>query len=329
MFRLVGQTTIGSVFINGLTEISFSSSWEDLTQIGKLIIPRNLKFQGKPIISEGPNSLFKRGDKVDVVAGYFPNQSTIFKGFVSDVKPTTPLSFKVEDNFWLLKQVTVTKTFRTTTLSDLLSYLLGELKASDTYISSGLSIDFKNTANLTLTNFRINKATIAEVFNKLREYGLFTFFRDETLYCGIAIVPELQTTHNISFERDVITDSLIYNKKDDQKIKLVAVSINLENEKTEVTVGDSEGEQRNAYYYNLSESDLKAIAEREIDRFKYEGYKGTFETFGEKIIKHGDIVNLSSKRYDYRNGKYLVKSVDTTVGIGGYRQIIQLDKKIQ
>ena len=144
------------------------------------------------------------------------------------------------------------------------------------------------------------------------------------------MVPALQSNIPISFQRDIVlgSDQLVYNRKDDQKIKLVAVSIDLDNNKTEVTVGDEQGEQRNAYYYNLSEADLKTVAEREIERFKYEGYKGNFTTFGEKIIKHGDIIELSDKRYPYRNGDYLVKVNNTSVGFGGYRQIITLDAKV-
>ena len=329
MFRLVGSVTIGSFKFEGLNNLSFTKSWEELTSQGTLNIPRNLQFQGKPIVSEGPNTLFKRGDKVTINAGYFPNQFDIFKGFVSDIKPTTPIEFKIEDYFWLLKQVTINKVFRSVNLSDLLSFMLGELKKSDVYINANVSLNFESKAELTLTNFRINRATIAEVFNKLREYGLYAFFREETLYCGLAAVPKLQKEVNIQFEELIISDTLIYNKKDDQKIKLVAVSINLQNEKTEVIVGDKEGEQRTFYYYNLSESDLKAIAERELERVKYEGYKGDFTTFGTTYVNHGDIINLTSTRYPYRNGKYLVKSNAVSVGFGGYRQVITLDQKIQ
>ena len=330
MYRLIASAQIGNFFLRGINSFSFMSSYEDLTEQGELIIPRNLKFQGEPVISEGGDSLFKRGDRVVVTAGYFPDEKEIFSGFVSDVKPTTPITFKVENNFWLLKQVTITKTFRTVNLSELLSFMLTELKNSEVYQNANIDISFSATAELTLTNFRINKATIAEVFNKLRDYGVFSFFRGDTLYSGIAVVPALQSNIPISFQRDIVlgSDQLVYNRKDDQKIKLVAVSIDLDNNKTEVTVGDEQGEQRNAYYYNLSEADLKTVAEREIERFKYEGYKGNFTTFGEKIINHGDIIELSDKRYPYRNGDYLVKVNNTSVGFGGYRQIITLDAKV-
>jgi len=330
MFRLIGNVQIGNFFLRGFNKFAFMQSWEDLTEQGELVIPRNLRFQGEPIINDTGDSLFKRGDKVSVTAGYFPDQKNIFNGFVSNVKPTTPISFTVENNFWLLKQVSITKSFRTVNLSELLSFMLGELQKSDLYQDTGVNINFEATAELTLPNFRINRATIAEVLNKLREYGIFSFFRGNTLYSGIAVVPELQTEHNITFSRDIVmgSDNLIYNKIDDRKIKLVAVSMGLDNQKTEVTVGDADGELRTFYYYNLSKTDLQAAAERELERVKYEGYTGTFTTFGEKIINHGDIINLVDKKYPYRNGKYLAKVNSTDIGFGGYRQTIELDAKV-
>jgi hypothetical protein len=325
MFRLVGSVEIGNFKMKALNSVNFDASYENFTVSGSLSIPKNLKLDNKSIIQEGPDSLFKRGDKVKVIAGYFPNQTTVFEGFVSEISPKTPINFKIEDNFWLLKQVTVKETFRKTSLGNLLSFLEGKVKKA--YPNS--NIKFETTAELSLTNFRINNASVSEVFDKLREYGLFTFFRENTLYCGIAVVPNIQKVHDIVFEKDVISDNLIYNKKDDQKIKLVAVSIDIDNKKIEVEVGDKDGELRTLYFYNLSEADLKTVAEREINRLKYEGFKGNFETFGEKIIHHGDIINLSSKRYPYKNGKYIVKSVNTEIGIGGYRQTVELDVKIK
>lgn len=330
MFRLIGNVQIGNFFLRGFNNFSYMESWEDLAKQGSLIIPRNLKFQGEPVIDSSGNSLFKRGDRVEVIAGYFPNQKNIFSGFVSDVKPTTPISFMVEDNFYLLKQITINKSFREINLSGLLSFLLEEVKKSEIYINSGKTFTFEATAELTLKNFRINRASISEVFNKLREYGVYSFFRGDGLYSGIAVVPALQKEINITFNRDIISgsDNLIYKKIDDQKIKVVAVSIDLDNNKTEIEVGDSDGEQRTFYYYNLNETDLKAAAERELERVKYEGYSGSFTTFGEKIINHGDIINLVDKKYPYRNGKYLAKVNSSSIGFGGYRQTIELDAKV-
>lgn len=325
MFRLVGNATIGNVFINGLNNITFSDNWEDLAKKGEMKIPNNLKLEGKPIITQGTDSLFKRGDKVSVVAGYFPNQIQIFNGFISDIKPTTPISFKIEDYFFLLKQISIKYTFRKVNLKNLLLFLESEFKKK----FPNESLIFKNTVDIELSNFRINNASISEVFDKLRDFGLFTFIRENTLYCGLAVIPSIQKTHDFYFERDIISDNLVYNKKDDQKIKLVAISINIQNEKIEVQVGDDDGEQRTLHFYNLSKKDLEGVANREIERYKYEGLKGNFETFGEKIVNHGDIVNLVSKKYPYKNGKYLVKNVDVSVGVDGYRQTITLDKKIQ
>jgi hypothetical protein len=73
---------------------------------------------------------------------------------------------------------------------------------------------------------------------------------------------------------------------------------------------------------------MKAIADEEIERLRYEGYRGTFTTFGAPRIEHGDVIDLRSDAYPERDGRYLVRAVTTTFGVGGFRQEVTLDSKI-
>ena len=135
--------------------------------------------------------------------------------------------------------------------------------------------------------------------------------------------------HEINMEEVVVdTSNLIYQRNDDQKIKVRAVSIYPDNTKKEVVVGDSDGGERTQYFYDVPESSLKTYAEQQLEKFKYTGWRGEFTTFVNPFIKHGDAVKLSSQKVPDANGTYLVKRVITESGMGGGRQTVELDIKI-
>jgi len=77
----------------------------------------------------------------------------------------------------------------------------------------------------------------------------------------------------------------------------------------------------------VSVSEAKKLLQRETERLRYTGYRGSFTTFGKPDIRHGDIVNLSDPIFPERSGKYLVKRVRTTFGMNGYRQEVELESK--
>jgi hypothetical protein len=107
---------------------------------------------------------------------------------------------------------------------------------------------------------------------------------------------------------------------------VVAVSIDDNNNRTTVEVGDKDGEQRTFNYYNLSKPDLETVANTELQKLKYNGYKGSFSTFGTPVVKHGDTVTLIDRLYPEREGTYSVKAVNTGFGTSGYRQTVFLDR---
>ena len=102
------------------------------------------------------------------------------------------------------------------------------------------------------------------------------------------------------------------------------------NTKLEAEAGDPDGDKRTFFTYNVTNlNDLKKIANREVDKFKYEGFKGGFTTFMEPAIKHGDRVNLINKKLPERNGVYQVDSVEGRLSTdGGGRQFVKLGPKI-
>lgn len=320
MKRLYSKITItsaesGSVTtLNFTNEISISSTWKKFVDTCEITIPKKITKGGQNVVV-GLSSLFRRGDKIKIELGYFPTLETYFEGYISRVNMDAPIKLFCENSSFLLKQSTVTKSYKSVTLKSLLSDVL----------PSGITFE---AVDAELGQFRLSNVTPLQILDELKKvYSLEGFFRDGVLYCGLAYVPKNSRVFNITKERNFVDNSLTWQNQEDIKIKLKAISMLPDNSKIEIEVGDVGGEQRTAHYFNLSEAELKASAERDIVKYRYTGFRGDFETFGNKKIEHGDIINLRSYKLPEQNGAYFVDGVETYFGMNGFRQRVKLGRK--
>jgi hypothetical protein len=315
MFRLSSEISISTFRFNQVVGVEVESSWDELTDVCRLTIPRKLNWRGKPLAWTN-QALMRRGDQVQVQLGYDDNNQVVFEGYLHKITADTPVLLECQDAAWRLKQSTITKAWRSVELTELLRAILpGELPFQAPTVELG--------------PFRISSASPAQVLAELRKtYFLKSFFRNGTLYCGLAYVPELQSTHIIRMERNVVSHSLEYMRKEDVAIKLKMVSMFPDGSRQEYETGDQDGEQRTMYYHSMSQAKMKALADQEIERLKYEGYRGEITIFGQPFVQHGDVVDLRDASYPERDGRYFVKTVVTAFGADGYRQTLTLDAKL-
>lgn len=317
MKRLNCEITIDDNVINFVTEVEINSSWKEFTDKAFIKIPKRITKNGEPVFI-GQNSLFKRGDKVTIKLGYFPNLETRFDGYIYNIHIDSPVVLECHDEFFKLKENTLTKSYAKVNLNTLLSDIAGEVEFTT------------NTATAELGQFRISNATPAQVIEELKKtYLLNAFIKGKKLQVGKQYVDELSKEVAITKEVQVINDDLTYQKEEDVKIRIKAVSMLPNNQKIEVEVGDVTGEVRTAFFYDLDQATLKETAERELPLFKYTGFRGAFTTFGEPFIEHGDIIEYKSLKFPEYTGKYFADSVKTTFGQGGFRQIVELGRKAE
>ena len=322
MKLLRSQITINGYYFDFVNEVEVNSSWDMVTDTAKIIIPKKLTFEGKPIVA-GLNSLFKRGDPVEINLGYGETLHNVFSGYISAIKPKLPIEITCDDQMYLLKKKLVTpKAYKSITLKNLLTELVGT------------TLPFETNFDLVMENFRIgSNLTVAQVLEDIRKYyGVVSFVREGKLYVGFAYLEKLRVEHKFDFQKNVVsTDDLEYRRLDDIKLKVKATSITTgdkKKKKIEIELGDPDGETRTLHYYNKTEEQLRQIAQQELVKLKYEGYFGSFEAFGEPFVQHSDVAVITNQKLPETEGKYLVKSVNRTFGQGGYRQKIQLDRKI-
>lgn len=309
-----------------VTELTIDSSWENLTDTATLVFPRKIRYKrnGEVIrnIVQGNNALFKRGDAFKADIGYGVQVAERFRGYVSNITPRNPLLFSFEDGMYLLKQEFINN-FSSPDIT--LDALLTNIMPS--------SFPFRTNANVNLGRIRITRSSVANVLRFLRDqYGIISYVRDGQLVSGVAYdtrnLNEL-TLHDINLENvGIDTSDLTFVRDDDQHIKVRAVSIFDDNTKIEVVVGDDNGAERTQYFYGVDRATLELYAEEQLEKFKYTGFEGSFTTFVNPYIQHGDAIRLQSDKIPDANGVYLVKRVVTRSGVLGGRQTVELDVKI-
>jgi hypothetical protein len=315
MLRLSSDIRIADYTFLAVESVEVESSWDMFTDTCKITFPRKANWRGKPI-AWNDDALVRRGDLVAVALGYDDENVKVFEGYVAGIDATIPVSINCQDEMWKLKQTTITKSWKEVDLKTLLSSIL----------PSGVPFD---APDIRLGHFRISNASIVQVLDELKKrFFLKSWFRAGKLYCGFAYVPALQSTHVVRFNRNVVENSLEYIRKEDVSIRLKMISILTDNSKVEYEAGAEDGEQRTLYYYDKKLSDLKTIADSEIDRLRYEGYRGSVTVFGQPTFQHGDVVDLRDDVYPERDGRYLVKKVVYSYGLNGFRQVLELDSKI-
>ena len=373
----------GSLFFDFVNEFEASDSWRDLTNKGKLILPKNLYYKDasnrmQPLHGTNINiggfglvPLFLRGDKVSIEAGYKYYNKTgrevldteiMFTGYISKVNSKIPIELELEDSMWLLKQTPApTKTFTANdTLEDILQLLIDAVNKTH-----GTSFTVLAITQTTFGEFQIGGETVAQVLQRMqKQYGFEFYFRGDQLRGGILIYIESEAQEQqFAFQQNIISDNLEYRRKDDivlsviahntiteetgkvckdgtkkTKRKRLSVLVTIKNGRRQPDIiiepgaavpENIEGERTTFFDAGAkTTTDLGNHAYDHLIKFYYDGFRGTFTTFGIPFVRQGDNARLSDPVLPERDGLYKIKKVEYSGGVNGLRQIITIDYRI-
>jgi len=377
MLRLVSKITITQIpsvkypnrdrvfTIDYVHECEIESSWDMLTSTCKLEFPSKAYFKddcGQKISWFGQNiyrdsvidPLVFRDDQVKVELGYkyekFDDRIqsdtemyTEFIGFITKVSNSVPIVIECQDFMYKLGQMQCPERSwpeKQWTLKQILQEITK---------GTGLVID-DGGDELRLGNFITGSETIRGMLNSLTRYGLTTYFRlvngVPTLRCsGKAYNAKDRKEHIIHRQKNVVDDSLDYNRTDDQKVGIKVIgqvqtengtrrdgSPKIKKQRVEVLVPDGfnkkDGDIRVYHFNTLDKSILRRVGYQQLNKMFYEGFKGTVTLFGMPSVQHGDSINYTNAYVAEQNGNYLIKGVRKRFGQKGYRQVLELDARI-
>lgn len=322
MFRVGFEAEIGNVKFSRLHSVEIENSMKKLGKRARLKLPTTarLKQKGKFVGEVETAKQFNVGDLVIIRFGYDEDLNEEFRGYVRKILPTTPLEIECEDAVYALKRKALKKSFRATTLKEIVEFVLKD---------TGIEL-VNEMPTINFSKFMFKNVNAAQVLEKLRkDYGLTIYFRDfKKLVVGLSSESD-DTVVKYTIGQNVISHDLEWENEENVKLKIKAVAVSKDNEFTTREVGDLDGEQRTIYFYNLpSTANLEERAKEEILKYKYSGYRGDLTVFLIPECRVGNTVRLKDENFENPEGDYLVKSVKTTLSDSGGRRRIELGIKL-
>lgn len=322
MFVIGFEAIIGGKRFTRLHRVEIHDSIKTLGKSARLMLPSSSRLERKgAFISEVELAkTFQVGDEVVINFGYDGIKHEEFRGYLRKIKPTTPLEIECEDEVYNLRRKTMQKSFRNTTLKNIIEYVL-----------EGTGIQVVNDVpKVNFRTFVIKRVNAAQVIEKLRkEYGLTIYFRaQKSLVIGLASETD-GTIVKYVVGRNVISHDLEWESEENVRLKVKAVLVGKDNTFTTKEVGEADGEQRTIFFYNLATGDnLEQRAQEELLKYRYSGYRGSLTGFLLPVCRIGNTVRLIDENFDNQEGDYLVEEVKTSLSDRGGRRQVKLGLKL-
>lgn len=300
------------ITLNKITEIEFESSYKEMTDKGSLTLPRNLKYFDKYNVRD----VFRHGDAVVISFGYDFNIVDEFRGYIYEVAADIPIVLKFENEMFKIKKMPVNFSSASVTLDTLLKTIIP-------------GYEIEALEGVQLGAVRLSKTQVGPVLEKLQsDWGLYTYFKDNKVICGKYVTIDSKTA-SFHLERNCVSTSLNYRKKEDIRLNIKCVSTQRNGKKIEVELGDKDGNQRQLTFYNITvKAELERLGQIEYEKYKVDRFDGSFTAFGTPSVRHGMKVILQSELYKDRSGTYYVEKVAKRFSIDGIRQEITLGEKV-
>lgn len=312
---LNAEVKIGSTTFTEINSCEITLSVIELSDKATVVLPRNYKNK----IGESVLDVLKVGQEVSVNLGYNNQLNEEFKGYIREIESDIPIKVHIDDEMYQFKKNNLVKSWQKVTLQDVLQAT-----------SNGMKID---CPQVNMGKFIIDNESSYRVFMRLKQnYGLFTYVKDDVLHCGFPYQMKDKSfvTHKYEFGRNIKKNKLKYRRKEDVKLKVVAIANKKDGKKVKVELGSSENDAsvRTMNFGDVDEKQLRTLANAELNKLCFDGYSGSIIGFGAPLTRAGDTLEIIDEREKDRAGKYLIESVKVRWGNAYFERINKLSYKV-
>lgn len=329
----IGSLETGLYSADSAIMVDIDRSVERLAATATITLPLTSRLQAandEELATYVPTAKqFKVGDPVSITLGYSEYMRKEFTGFVRYIQPgQNELKVICEDTTFKLRKNTIKKTFKKTTLEELVTFLV---KDFDIEIEGRVPV-------INFENYPINGVSSAVALQYLIDtYGLSMYFDLENkLHVGLRYTErrgnDVYVLHGDKDNDANVVDykNLKWRTKEEKNLSIEAVFIKQDNTKLQVEVGDiGQGSKITRYYYGIAGSDteikakLTEMAEADLSQMSFDGYEGSFTAYSIPFVDPGYSIDLYNYLYPEYDGQYFVKATRLSWGatVGSHRTI--------
>ena len=256
-----------------------------------------------------------RGDSVTISFGYEKiGIAEEFRGWVQRIGTDgEALTIECEDDLFKFRKPLPDGQYKSMKLSSLLEKVIEG-------IGGGFKVDC--SYEWTYKKFVVSNATGYDVLKKVQEEcGADIYLTGDVLHVhppGEHIGEEVI----YDFSANVQSCDLTYRKAEDRKVRVVVKAL-LPDGKVKVReYGSTGGDKVEIKAASSDDKSMKARGESEVKRLSFDGYDGKITTWLVPTVRPGDSVLLHDPDYPRKDGRYFVRSVETSFSAeGGSREI--------
>lgn len=308
--RMNSEVHIGGYLIeSGIHSCKIETSRKNMGVTAEIKIPN---YQG--VLDQN----LKVKDEVLIKLGYNDELVEEFKGYVTEIKPNSPLVILCEDEMFLLKDKKLEpKSWKSITLEKLLKHLVPGIDAK---VPSKTYVDYRIKPN----------QTIAMVLQELKDENMLDiFYQGGQFFAGYAYERAVGKT-DYHLQKNVPSNqtNLIFKRKGDRKVGVVGLSKQNDGSEIKVEKGDQDGEQIKIEIPGITLDELTYQVDHALKTADFDGYNGKIVSFGQPFVEHGMTANVFDEKYPERAGEYTVESVTVNYGPSGFRRDIELGFKV-
>ena len=307
-------------YIRRISEVEIESSWKMICSTAQVVLPRNIKDFNQNKVKDW----FKRGDKVEIYLCYGLDEDLIleFSGYIDKVSADYPITIKLEDEMWRLKQIPINFASKDVKLKEFIQKFVTDYP---------IDID----SDVSLGAVRFSKVTLGEVLKKLQDdFSLYSFIRNGKLTIAKPYSDVSEKIPVFDLERNCVSNDLNYLSKEEKLVKIIGQSLQKfaeaikkgeKDKKLKFEFGDANATETINWTFNVTNlKDLENEVKRMYNDKKKDGWDGSFTTFGTPSVQHGQKQKLTSSLYPDREGIYYSDSIKKKFSRDGYRQEIEL-----
>lgn len=312
MFTMIYDIQIGTWKVGILDSVEIRRSVETLADTAVIKLPaaeynRALEVEDR----------IHRGDAVSIRLGYAElGIMDEFSGFVQRIGTDNGMiTIECEDSLFRFRKSLKDAQHNDISLEQLLSTVIAE-------IGGGYAVN--STYSWRYSKFVISSATAFDVLKKVQEEsGADIYLEGGTLHVH-APGEKIGKDVYYDFSRNVQKCDLKYCRAEDRKVRVVVKALLPDGKVKEIETGATGGTKVEVKCASSDEKSMRERGAAEVKRRSFDGYDGSITTWLVPGIVPGDAAVLHDRDYDYKDGRYFVRSVTTTFGSGGAARKVEL-----